>query len=98
MSKCLWNHQVNLPQVHRGSVNRRELVLEALLYTGGKVVKLLGLKAFLKAVSLGGSGPASLSFDWIFPGLGVMTAAGLRRPCAEKLLHVLCPWRATCEK
>lgn len=98
MSKCLWNHQVNLLPVHRDSNERRGLVLEFLLSTGGKVVRFLGLKAFLKVLMLGASSPVSLSFHWVLPGLEVMTAAGLQRPCAEKPLHVLCPWRVTCEK
>lgn len=92
MFKCLRGHQVNLPQVPRCSIDRRRLALEVSLSTGREAMKLLGLKVSLKAASLGGSGPASLSFVWILPGLEVMTgASSLRRPCAEKPSHAPCP-------
>lgn len=57
-------------------------------------MRLLGIKAFLKAVILVGgalSGLASLSLDWILLGLEEMTAAsGLRRPCVERPPCALC--------
>lgn len=94
MKKCfkrLRSHQVNLPQVPRRSVDRRGLALEVSLSTGREATGLLGLKVSLKAVSLGGSGPASLCFGWILPGLEVMTgASSLRRPRAEKPSRA--PW------
>ena len=82
------------PQVCRCSTDRRSLVYEALLSSGRGVVRLLGLKAFLKAVSLE-RGPLSalesLSLDWILLGLEEMTAAfGLRRPCVERPPCALC--------
>lgn len=77
------------------STDRRSLVYEALLSSGRGVVRLLGLKAFLKAVSLEGGGAlsalASVSLDWILLGLEEMTAAfGLRRPCVERPPCALC--------
>lgn len=80
-------------QVCRYSTDRRRLVYEALLSSGRGVVRLLGLKASLKAVSLRGSlsALASLSLDWILLGLEEMTAAfGLRRPCVERPPCALC--------
>lgn len=94
MKKCfkrLRSHQVNLPQVPRCSIDRRGLALEVSLSTGREAARLLGLKVSLKAVSLGGSDPASLCFGWILPGLEVMTgASSLRRPRAEKPSRA--PW------
>ena len=79
-----------LLQVCRCSTDRRRLIYEALLSSGRGVVRLLGIKAFLKAVILVGGGTEWLSIP--FPWLD-SSGAG-RNDCCFWFEETMC-WKAS---